>query len=182
MALTRRDWLATALGALALPPLPALPALPAVDWSRRARGGRVLDPEQTELVATIAELIIPATDTPGARAAGVHQFIDLTLAEWYDAADRERFLAGLAEVDARAQAAHGPAFLECTPVQQAAVLTALDEQFAAQRDAKTAPDKPFFQMMKGLTLVGYYTSEIGANQELHYQVIPGRYDPCAPLE
>lgn len=176
MPMTRREWLASALGAMALPPL---------DWNRRIRVGdplRALDPQQGELVATIADLIIPATDTPGARAAGVHQFIDLTLAEWYDAADRQRFLAGLADVDARAQAAHGAPFLRCTPAQQAAVLTALDEQLAAQRDAKTAPDKPFFQMLKGLTLVGYYTSEIGATQELHSQIVPGRYDACAPLE
>ncbi|HEY3279976.1 MAG TPA: gluconate 2-dehydrogenase subunit 3 family protein [Gemmatimonadales bacterium] len=184
MAMTRRDWLATAAAAMAL------------GRDLRARGPgavlRVLDPQQSELVATIAELIIPQTDTPGARAAGTHQFIDLALAEWMDDADRQRFLAGLADVDARARAAHGGGFLQCSPAQQSAVLTGLDEDLAAERDAAragtawrgrpAAPDRSFFQTMKRLTLVGYYTSEIGATQELHYQIIPGRYEPCYPLE
>ena len=162
MAMTRREWVASALGAMAFPHL---------DWRLRVRPGdplRALDAQQSELVATIADLIIPTTDTPGARAAGVHQFIDLTLAEWLDAADRDRFLAGLADVDARAQSAYGAPFIQCSAPQQTALLRALDNDF--------------FQMMKRLTLVGYYTSEIGANQELHYQIIPGRYDPCYPLE
>jgi glucoside 3-dehydrogenase (cytochrome c) hitch-hiker subunit len=194
MAMTRRDWLATAAAALALPPVSE--DLFALGRRLRARAVgeplRVLDPQQSELVATIADLIIPQTDTPGARAAGAHQFIDLALAEWMDDADRQRFLAGLADLDAQAGAAYGGGFLQCSPAQRTALLTALDENLAAERDAAragtawrgrpAAPDRSFFQTMKRLTLVGYYTSEIGATQELHYQIIPGRYDPCYPLE
>ena len=91
------------------------------------RAGTLSEP-QRELVATIAEHIIPATDTPGARAAGVHRFVDVILTDYYKAEERGRFLAGLTEVDARAQKAHGTSFLEATSKQQVALLTAFDAE------------------------------------------------------
>src|SRR5256885_17266433 len=87
------------LGASAF--LPALPGRSAerlavagrrVHAAARGRGLQVLDPHQSETVATIAEMIIPATDTPGARAAQVHRFIDLLLAEWASDDERAQFL------------------------------------------------------------------------------------------
>src|SRR5439155_1026760 len=59
---------------------------------------RALTPDQAELVAAIAEQILPETDTPGARAVGVHRFIGALLAESYSAEQRERFVAGLADL------------------------------------------------------------------------------------
>jgi len=123
---------------------------------------RALTPDQAELVATIAEQILPETDTPGARAVGVHRFIDALLAESYSAEQRERFVAGLADL--------GRAFQTSTPDQQRALLERLDHEAA-----------PFFRTLKELTLVGYYTSEIGATRELHHAPVPGRYDGCVPL-
>ena len=125
---------------------------------------RTLSAAQLELVATVAEHIIPETDTPGARAAGVHRFVDALLTDHYPATERDRFLAGLADVDARARSAHGQAFAQCAPEQRIALLTELDARaYAASR----GEDGWFFRRMKELTLVGYYTSEIGAMQELH---------------
>jgi len=125
---------------------------------------RTLSAAQLELVATVAEHIIPETDTPGARAAGVHRFVDTLLTDHYPATERDRFLAGLADVDARARSAHGQAFAQCAPEQRIALLTELDARaYAASR----GEDGWFFRRMKELTLVGYYTSEIGAMQELH---------------
>jgi gluconate 2-dehydrogenase gamma chain len=89
---------------------------------------RALSADQTELVATIAEHILPATDTPGARAAGVHRFIDAVLASYYKEQERTRFVDGLAQVDARARQAHGTSFLEATARQQVALLTAMDAE------------------------------------------------------
>jgi glucoside 3-dehydrogenase (cytochrome c) hitch-hiker subunit len=150
---------------------------------RRARRGalQVLDPHQTETVATIAEMIIPATDTPGARAAGVHQFIDLLLAEWFDAADRARFLEGLGGVDQRSRRAFGGEFLGLAPAQQTAILAGLDAEVTALREAAADPGKHFFHQLKWLTLYGYYSSEVGAKAELHYESVPGFYDACAAL-
>jgi len=123
---------------------------------------RALTPDQAELVATIAEQILPATDTPGARAVGVHRFIDALLAESYPAGERERFVAGLTDL--------GRAFQASTPDHQRALLERLDREAG-----------PFFRTLKDLTLVGYYTSEIGATRELHHVPVPGRYDGCVPL-
>ncbi|MEO6528272.1 MAG: gluconate 2-dehydrogenase subunit 3 family protein [Gemmatimonadaceae bacterium] len=95
---------------------------------------RTLSPTQAELVATLAEHIIPATDTPGARAAGVHRFVDAIVTDYYSAEERKRFLSGLGDIDARAQKASGTTFLKTTPQQQVALLTALDgESYPPQR-------------------------------------------------
>ena len=142
---------------------------------------RTLTPAQDELVAQLTELIIPETDTPGARAAGVHEFIDLMLTDWMPDDDRAAFLAGLDDVEARSRAAHNAAFLDAPADGQVALLTTLEDEALAAAPAPGAPP-PFFAMLKQLTLLGYYTSEIGATQELQWIAAPGRYDGCAPLE
>jgi len=145
-------------------------------------GFRVLDADQHALVVTLTDLIIPETDTPGANGARVDQFIDVMLADWYDADDRQRFLDGLADVDARSTAATGKAFVEATPAQQTTLLTALDDELAGLRGARQNTSKNFYRMLKWLTFVGYYTSQIGFEQELHQRIIPGSYDPCRMLD
>lgn len=150
----------------------------------RVRAGtrRALTPQQSETVATIAELIIPKTDTPGARDAGVPAFIDVMLADWADDEQRQMFTAGLANVDERARAHFAKNFTGCSPDQQTQILTDLDAELARLRDTKSDTSKNFFNAMKWLTLTGYYTSEVGATSELHYRVVPGRYEPCFPID
>lgn len=143
---------------------------------------RALDREQAETVATIAEAIIPETDTPGARAAGVPEFIDLIVADWYDPDERERFFEGLAGVDARSRTTFGGTFTSLAEEERRAVLRGLDAEVSALREAEEIdPDDHFFAQLKWLTVYGYYTSEVGVNQELEYVMIPGRFDPCAPI-
>jgi hypothetical protein len=106
-------------------------------WMRAAepawRAG-TLTARQTELVATIAEHIIPATETPGARAAGVHRFVDVILSDYYKEDERKRFLDGLAALDARAEKELGAPFLEASPKRQLALLTSMDaESYPPQR-------------------------------------------------
>ena len=147
----------TVAGVLSRPTRRAWAASPA--WAPRT-----LSPAQLELVATVAEHIIPQTDTPGARAAGVHRFVDTLLSDHYPATERDRFLAGLADLDARAQSAHGQPFRQCSPEQRIALLGEMDARaFASSR----GEDGWFFRRLKELTIVGYYTSEFGAMQELH---------------
>lgn len=156
------------------------------DGAAGAWAPRALSAEQVEQVATIAEHILPQTDTAGARAAGVHRFIDTMLADYYAPGDRARFLAGLAEVDARAERTNGRPFLRCRAGEQLALVEALDrEAFAAPAppspaSAPPAP-APFFRTMKELTLLGYYTSEAGATRELRHAQVPGRFEGCVPL-
>ena len=133
-------------------------------WARTAAPGwraGTLTAEQGELVATIAEHIIPATDTPGARAAGVHRFIDVVLSDYYKDEERQRFLDGLASLQARAEKELGAPFLKAAPRQQLELLTAMDAESYPQTERGW-----FFRRMKELTLLGYYTSEQGAMAEL----------------
>ena len=87
---------------------------------------RTLTAAQRDTVEAIAEVIIPETDTPGARAAGVDQFVDGMLSDYYSVADRERFLRGLARLDARAKRAHGKPFSELSTDQQTAIVLEMD--------------------------------------------------------
>src|SRR5947208_10447634 len=144
---------------------------------------RALSSDQLDLVATIAEHILPETDTPGARAVGVHRFIDAMLADSFPDEERRHFLAGLSDVDARAQRSCGRAFLRCATPEQRAVLDQLDrEAFAATASPPDRLPVPFFRTMKELTLVGYYTSEVGATRELRHAPVPGRFEGCVPLD
>jgi hypothetical protein len=192
----RRE-LCTAFGAAVVSPV--LARLP--ESTRRALGRRahtraqgraltVLDPHQVETVRVIAEMIIPETDTPGAGAAKIPEFADLMLAEWSSEDERSRFRAGLADVDARSHAAFGGDFVAGTAAQRTALLTALDaEAQAAQgaparvagRPGERALEQPMFQRLKALTVYGYFTSEVGAIQELHFEAMPGSYSGCVDV-
>ncbi|MEZ4702746.1 MAG: gluconate 2-dehydrogenase subunit 3 family protein [Rhodothermales bacterium] len=137
---------------------------------------KTLTADQNELVATLSELIIPTTDTPGARAAGVNEFIDLMLTDWYAADDRDRFVAGLSTVNDRARSAHNKAFVDCDEAQQTAILSQMEQEAMASQGG----GKPFFTLLKEMTLTGYYTSEIGASQELKYVHVAGYYNGDVP--
>ncbi|MFI5279782.1 MAG: gluconate 2-dehydrogenase subunit 3 family protein [Gemmatimonadales bacterium] len=147
---------------------------------RRASASRsaAFDEHQRATVDAIAELIMPATDTPGAHAAGVAAFIEVIVAEWYHDDERSVFMSDLAEVDTRSARENGKTFLEMTPPQQTALLTALESE---SRAAPRGAPQSFFGRIKDLTLSGYYTSEIGVRQELGEVFMPGRYDGAAPV-
>jgi hypothetical protein len=107
----------------------------------KASSLKTLSPDQDATVTTIAELIIPQTDTPGAKAAKVNDFIDLIVSDWYDDDAKARFLAGLADVDKRSQTLFGKKFVACTEADQKKLLTVLDEEAAADRKASEADQK-----------------------------------------
>lgn len=140
---------------------------------------RALTSVQYEMVIQAAERIIPRTDTPGATDAGVADFIDVMLADWYSAAERDRFTTGLSELDMRTRnlAGGGHAFAQSTERQQLAVLEALDRELHIRRQSGVAgANDHWFAMLKHLTVWGYYTSRPGIVEELRVELIPGRYD------
>ena len=145
------------------------------DVHRRAATGRALDAHALRTVTIAAERIIPATDTPGATEAGVSAFIDKMLADWHTPAERDRFLAGLPELDARCHARAGKDFVECAAADQVAVLTALDDEARS-----TSSGDHWFTRLKYLTVYGYCTSEPGM-RALGLFPVPWRYDGCAPV-
>jgi hypothetical protein len=123
------------------------------------------------LLDDIAETIIPATSTPGAKAAGVGAFMAMMVTDCYDDAHHAAFLAGLEKLRAEK-------FVAATLAERTARLNALD----AGQKAHTGTPAHFFKMMKQLTVLGYFTSEIGASQTLIYEEAPGRFDGNFPYQ
>jgi hypothetical protein len=153
---------------------------------------RTLNAHQNDTVLAMIDQIIPATDTPGAKGARVNEFIDVILTEWATDEEREKFLQGLADVDTKSNELFGKNFVDATAEQQVTLLRAMDdvamsEKKAAPRHGNTVPELDaqlkgnFFRVFKGITLHGYYTSEIGFTQELKLQIIPGAQHGCQPL-
>jgi Gluconate 2-dehydrogenase subunit 3 len=136
---------------------------------------RVLNQAQYALVATAAERIIPRTSTPGATDARVADFVDTMLADWYPAVERDRFLAGLKQLDTRL--AGQRAFITRDEREQAEILGSFDDDVQRLRRAGS-PDANlhWFAMLKFLTVWGYYTSRVGVVEELRIDVSGGRFD------
>lgn len=140
-----------------------------------------LSTHQDEVVTLIAERIIPTTDTPGAQAARVNRFIDAVLTESWPDEEVEAFTNGVDTFDERAENDFGAGFLDLSEDDQTAFLTAVDEEAFGERADRDDDRSRFFRMMKELTVVGYYTSEIGATQELQTNLVPGHWSGCIPL-
>jgi hypothetical protein len=149
---------------------------------------KTLNPHQDATVTTIAEIIIPQTNTPGAKAVRVNEFIDLILTEWYEDEEKAIFLTGLTDVDARSRELYGKDFVECAEKSQVEMLQVLDDEVAVTREfnrrrrRNVPPERKFFFMIKQLTLIGYYTSQAGFEQELHGEIIPPRHAGCVPMD
>ena len=138
-----------------------------------------LTTDEWTLIGEVSELIIPTTDTGGALAAGVPDFVKMMLSEWFSAAERENFIAGLHEFSAGASRKYGKKFVELTASQKNQYF---GELLATSEGAATAPRTPFVVLMKRLTIFGYYTSELGATTELHQQIAAAQYEPAAVVK
>ena len=124
---------------------------------------KVFDAQQNETVVTLTELIIPETDTPGAKAAKVNEYIDSVLAD-SRAQTRDEFLQGLTWLDAQSQQRYNQRFVNAAPEHQVAFLTELStatDPAPAQRRGVE-----FFLAIRAMTIAGYYTSEAGLLQEI----------------
>jgi Gluconate 2-dehydrogenase subunit 3 len=138
----------------------------------------------------IAETILPATKTPGAKAANTGAFMALMVTDCYWPAAQRLFREGMRKVDDAMRKANGVTFMEATPTQRSALLTVLDREQKRAMDAREAaalpgpasagPPAHYFRMMKELALLGYFTSEVGCTRALRYVESPGRFDPCIP--
>src|SRR5258708_16948754 len=141
---------------------------------------RTLSPAQNEIVAAMSDIMIPATSTPGAKAAKVNEFIDLILTKWATDEEKKVFLEGLAEADRKTNALFGHGFAAAPAKEQAAIVQVFDEELAASRNEKLSKQVraweqtlllPFFPQMRLLPPVGYYTSPIVHQQTLHAAII-----------
>lgn len=183
--------------------------------------GELFTKAQQDVITEIADIIIPTTSCPGAKAAGVGPFISLMLKDCYPEDAQKAFTKGLEDLDKQANNTYKKTFLELSTQQRQELLgkvrdetvaaikverESLDKQKDAEADkqkanpaqAKSATenagtisilpkDKPkteprFFAIIRDLTLLGYFTSEIGATKAYEYVEIPGRYDGCVDLK
>ena len=189
-------------GALSAPTMIAMLEGCKSNPASEAASSFALSTDYKTLVAEIAEIIIPKTSTPGAKEAGVGPFVEMMLKDCYSAAQQEHFVKGLDAVEEESKKANGKKFLESTPEQQVAILKKceaaandeakknesakkiVDSETGLTKEAKgktEAPPVPFFKLMKELTLMGYFTSEIGCKQALAYVEVPGKYEGCVKM-
>jgi len=133
--------------------------------------------KQAEVISVIADIIIPKGDTSGALDANVPQFIDLMLADVYDAPARERFNAGFKEFEARASSS-GKAFLDRDAGSRTGYVK---EALEAALMGDNKGGKPFILMTRELTLLGFYTSKPGISENFEYEPVPGAYHGCVNI-
>ena len=127
----------------------------------------------------IAETILPATDTPGAKDAKVGAFWATIVKDCYTEQEQKVFLDGMKKLNDASQTKNGKSYMESTPEQRHDLLVALDKEQKDYMAAKKKDDPAhYFRMMKELTLWGYFTSEPGATKALRYIAVPGKYVGC----
>ncbi len=178
--LTRREALLAALSAAALGTLGAGCA----ERSERSAkiAGRFFDADELALLADVAEIIIPATDTPGARATNVHLFIDALMADWANGETQLEIRRAVDAVNTAALTRHDAGFNTLPVGSQIGVVAAVDAAaFAASADAETRSERRSFRRLKELIFRGFYLSRVGATEELRFELVPGEFHGCVPL-
>lgn len=136
------------------------------------------------LLDEIGETIIPATDIPGAKAVGIGNFMTMMVLDVYEEKNQEAFREGLDKIRGNFEDRYGRSFMEGTAAERHEFLTELNNELKVAGQEKKDDEAPehYFRIMKELTLLGYFSSEIGSTQALRYVETPGRYDPCMPYE
>jgi hypothetical protein len=142
-----------------------------------------LTPEQISFLDEVAETIIPTTNTPGAKAAKVGEFMQVMVADCYEEKDQQIFSEGLSKIDEVSKAKYSKVFMEITAEERTTLFNEINKELKAYNENKKEGDaNHYFAMLKQLTLLGYFTSEIGATQALRYVAVPGRYEGCIPYQ
>jgi hypothetical protein len=127
----------------------------------------------------VAETILPATNTPGAKEAKVGEFMTRIVRDCYTEKDQKIFVDGMQKLNEASKKKNGKVFLDAAPQDRHDLLVDLDKEQKSYTDSKKKEDPAhYFRMMKELTLWGYFTSEPGATKALRYVAVPGRYEGC----
>ncbi|WP_231403036.1 gluconate 2-dehydrogenase subunit 3 family protein [Hymenobacter guriensis] len=143
----------------------------------------VLNAEQVAYLNEVGDTILPPTKSPGAKAADVGSFMAVMVRDCYRPDDQQVFKQGLTKLEDAAKQKYSKGFLALNAAQRTALLTALDaEQKNYIKTKKPEAPNHYFRMIKELTLLGYFTSEVGATKALRYLPVPGKYDGCVPYK
>jgi len=149
----------------------------------------------------VADTILPTTSSPGAKAADVGRFMAVMVQDCYTPNDQKTFVDGIGKLNDASNKKYNAKFMDLNTQQRTDLLVALDKEqkdYTANRNKQMeadrlnhkddpkykAPEVPnhYFRMVKELTLLGYFTSEIGATKALRYVAVPGRFDGCVPYK
>jgi len=131
----------------------------------------------------VAETILPATKTPGAKAAKVGEFMQIMVNDCYETKDQAIFMEGIKKLEAACKQMNGKTFMLSTPAQRTSLLVSLDKEAKEyQKTKKWEEPKHYFSMMKELTLTGFFTSEVGATKALRHVAVPGKFIGSYPYK
>ena len=145
----------------------------------------VLTSDQIAFLDEVGETILPTTaSSPGAKEAKVGEFMDIMLKDCYSPADQKIFMDGVATLDNASKAKYDNGFVKLKAEEKHALLLTIDGEASKYKDTRKPedPETHYYSMMKQLTLLGYFTSEVGATKALSHVAVPGRYEACVPLK
>jgi Gluconate 2-dehydrogenase subunit 3 len=164
------------------------------------KGEGLLSTDDIALLDEVADTIIPVTNTPGAKAAKVGEFMNVYVSDCYRADQQKAFTEGLTALDKACDKQFGKNFIDLTAAERTTILTALeaeakaynqqinDKEKAAREQAKkdmkefNGAPLHYYTMIKQLTLTGYFTSEMGMKEALRFLPVPGKYDGAFPYK
>jgi len=145
------------------------------------RSWTAFTPADVATLDEIGDTILPATDTPGAKAVGIGAFMAKMVNDCYDDRSHGVFADGLRKIDDLSRARHGRAFAQCSPAERTALLEEVHREERSSSAAQTPGAAPhYFRLMRELTLIGYFSSEIGCTKALRYVETPGSYNGNVP--
>ena len=150
---------------------------------KEAKTGLAFDDADIAYLDEVAETIIPQTSTPGAKAAKVGAFMTVMVKDCYEEKDQKIFREGMNKLNAASEKKFDKPFMEADAKQRHDLLVEVDKETKEyQSNKKPEEDNHYFRMMKELTLLGFFTSEVGATKVLRYEESPGRYEACMPYK
>ena len=139
--------------------------------------GLDFDPDDIAFLDELGDTIIPETDTPGAKATGIGSFMVMMVKDTYDGDSQKAFVDGVNKLGKDFKAANGKDFVGAPAEERLAYLNGVYEEFKASGNDR---EPKVINMLRDLTVLGYFSSEIGATQALNFVETPGRFDACIP--
>ncbi len=143
----------------------------------------LFEPTMMDFLGDVADTILPPTSSPGAKEAGVGEFIPVMIRDCYTAEDQQAFMEGISKLESASKDQFGRKFQELNADERTELLAGIDKE-AKEYQRNKADEDPnhYFHLFKQLTLLGFFTSELGATKALRYVQVPGRFDGDYPYQ
>jgi len=146
-------------------------------------GGATFSNDDITFLDEVGETIIPKTKTAGAKEAEIGKFMTVMVNDCYSIDDQKIFHEGIAKLNEACKKAHGHSFMKANAAPRKELLTSLDKEAKEYAKSKKKEDpNHYFTMMKQLTLLGYFSSKQGLQQNFNYQQVPGKFDGAVPYK